>query len=491
MQISPSSNNVSIIRNFKDEEIKVDTTEAEILSRLYFFAERYSFKLFFNTYRIFSTSSIKKPDLSTKDVASKTDQHPYSVFGITLRYPPNLYGDGPGLIPTNPLTQLPEILSSLPHLYTLKLEWIPLTSLKHLPPIEILNITGARFQDLIGCPDTITNAKKIYFYYCTNLKSLEGLPHKMPCLKKLSVWYCPVQTLEGLPEMPLLDHLLCKETEIRNFSDTSVIPFSFTDNNSISPYKISMQYGEQSFQRLFRDIQRTLEFRSDLFPPSYLPYLDLKREEINNYNKVSRRNNYSWQQIITNFSTDPNILAVQYASGEKLSQFEQDRIWAEGTMPTLRMLIQYLPHDDQILQKLARRWEFPLSFDLNPEGSSKADEVNKADLAHCAICRRKQLRSTLKLCSNCWSRLKLPRWKNTSPYCYLENSSKLERAYLCEKHWVACDECKTLYCTAMVPGCDCGHSVCPDCHREDYIKEDSYCKTCFENIKDQQQMNRR
>ena len=47
--------------------------------------------------------------------------------------------------------------------------------------------------------------------------------------------------------------------------------------------------------------------------------------------------------------------------GHSLSAFELDRIWAEGTMATVRYLTQHVLPTDPILVKLANRWDFPLS----------------------------------------------------------------------------------------------------------------------------------
>jgi hypothetical protein len=56
---------------------------------------------------------------------------------------------------------------------------------------------------------------------------------------------------------------------------------------------------------------------------------------------------------------------MQYATegALALSEFEQDRIWAEGTMETVRLLMQHVSPTDPILQKLADRWKFSLTPD--------------------------------------------------------------------------------------------------------------------------------
>ena len=102
----------------------------------------------------------------------------------------------------------------------------------------------------------------------------------------------------------------------------------------------------------------------NLFPPSYLPKLDLGKD---GWHRVIRLGHYTWQEILGHFAQNPTKLAVVYVTegSQSLSEFEQARIWAEGTMETVRYLIQHLPPTDPVLVKLAKRWD----FSLNPSNS--------------------------------------------------------------------------------------------------------------------------
>lgn len=137
-------------------------------------------------------------------------------------------------------------------------------------------------------------------------------------------------------------------------------PLGVMNNVFISPHAMPLPLGDKSFDKQFHCIELAFQSHPEQFPPSYLPKLDICRTQ-DRWDRVIRLNNLTWQEILANFAPDPTSLAAKYANGEKLSVFELDRIWAEGTMSTLRFLVQHIPPTDPILIKLANRWDY-----LNP-----------------------------------------------------------------------------------------------------------------------------
>jgi hypothetical protein len=273
-------------------------------------------------------------------------------------------------------------------------------------------------------------------------------------------------------------------------------PLGISNNPIISPCGTPLGNekftSEDYFVSYFKDIMETYKYHPEQFPPSYLPKLDIGRTQ-DGWDKVIRLDNLTWQEVIVNFAPDPTALAVKYANEEELSPFEQDRIWAEGTMATVRLLVQHVPLTDPILVKLAQRWDFSLTFDLRTGNMQDGRELtlknqaDQANFAECAVCRTKLLKTSLKTCSNCWGHLRSARgsnsdWQYYDAPCYTEGITKKAVVYICKTCWAECDECNTLFCTRILRGCDCGHSVCPDCERIDEYKGDAYCRSCYSDI---------
>jgi hypothetical protein len=383
------------------------------------------------------------------------------------------------VLPPDPLTELSLEMATLPHLYELELTGIPLLSLKHLPPVKVLRITYANLDSLIDAPPTISAVEELRIEFWQNLKSLEGLPKVMLHLKDFLIRGCSdLMTLSHLPEMPNLKSFKCENTSIRNFAGISSIvnylrrnkgSMSFQNNHIISPHGKPLPREEKSFLSYFKDIKRFLEKVPNEFPSSYFPYLNLI--------------NYTWQEIHKIFQPDPMSLAVKYINGNNLSQFEYDRIWAEGTMNTVRLLVQHLPPTDLILQKLADRWDFSLDWEY---GLVDHDAIEKGT---CVICHKSLPKTELTPCQISFSRN-----QTISPYSYCKircynpefASKKLGNAtvprseiLLCSRCKRKCDVCNQIYCGGIVQACDCGHDACPSHYHWDNLRDDAYCSFCL------------
>jgi hypothetical protein len=348
------SQSFELIRNHQGIDKKIAPKEAQAVRSLQSFASGSTLKVYFTLFSAYASPKSKSGytwrNLDNEYLTYMVENHPYSLIDIRLAYPSDYLTEIP-ILPPSPLTELPVECASIPYLVSLRLEGIPLTSLKNLPPVKDLAIRTAIFSDLIDCPKTITNVETLNFQYCWTLKSLEGLPRVMPHLKRLSFFTCHLQSLSDLPRMPQLKFFTCTGSFIRNFAGLNRIPKytlqNIQYNKIISPHRMPGDQYQSIFFNEIQEIQSTLKNTPHEFPPTYLPKLDL--------------DHHTWQEIRAFFVPDPTTLAVQYAKGDNLSKFALDRIWAEGTMETLRYLVQHVPPTDSVLVKLAQRWKFPLS----------------------------------------------------------------------------------------------------------------------------------
>jgi hypothetical protein len=285
--------------------------------------------------------------------------NPNFLYSLALKY----FEEDPSLIPVKPastMSTLPAPISTrLSFLHRLKIENVPLTSLEHLPlSIKRLTISGALLENLETIPPALSNLQYLGLSQCPNLISLLGLPKVMPDLTNLYIDTCPIQTLTNLPDMPKLKMFTFKKTHIRNFTGLSELNYRVVINPSkskvISPHALPRDPDKKDIGDYFEYIQYTLDHHLEEFPPSYLPKLNLDQ--------------YSWQDILSHFHTDPTSLAAKYVaqrheSGPETSQFEQDRIWAEGTRDTFNVLREKLPPTDPILIRLSQRLKIPVKID--------------------------------------------------------------------------------------------------------------------------------
>jgi hypothetical protein len=350
-----------VIQDNHDGEMKIVKQEAEMLERL---RSQYQIEFSFTTGYMNTTTYSEQFKWALGDNLDQNrytmvqmkrwaSEKPHHLYSLQLKYPHDFNTDTAHL-PSNPMTELPpEFATSFQYLQNLSLDWIPLTSLQNLPLVQYLSFKDAHFADLYSFPSNFLQLIGLSFNFCRNLMSLAGLPREMPNLERLVLWYTPIQSLDNLPKIPSLKNISCKNVQIKNFAG-----FSELKKARVSilhdPYSFISLFGipkpvNPTFPNWFDKINYNIRDLPGNFPVSYLSRLDLS--------------NNSREEILDHFAAHPSALAMKYINNEVLSEFEQDRIVAEGTLETLHVMIQHLPPTDPLLKSLAQRWNFNLFGD--------------------------------------------------------------------------------------------------------------------------------
>jgi hypothetical protein len=323
--------------------------------------------------------------------------------------------------PADPVTvhTLPKELLKFSFLEVLRLEnFTDLTSWMNIPPqITALQINSElhppsepcpKLLDFTGFPKKMPNLGSFYALDCPVI-SLRGLPLSLPKCRHFELRNSRLMTAEDLPDMPILQNLILSNSDMRNYAGLS----TYLDKQA----RCVKKYGEKSHNseghRQIPLISYSLPISMHGLPPTYREMSGYLHGLINircNYSEVAKgipqtyieqmmlnrwvsiedlpphhktiqlpppkyreevlcteldfpAHHEALKEIYEMFRPSPHALAVRYAAGEQLSQFELDRILYEGTYHTVQLLLQKGSITDPILQQLAERWQMPLKID--------------------------------------------------------------------------------------------------------------------------------
>jgi hypothetical protein len=224
-----------------------------------------------------------------------------------------------------------------------------LSALHYIPQsLQILHIEHVQISSLEGLPDNLPNLKTLIIKHCP-LKSLRGLPKALPNLRELEIEHTELRSLDGIPQMPQLEKILINHGKIPNFEGIVDLKkfspkafVSIRDQAFCSPHG----YPLNEIRRALFYIEHNRLSNPNAIPSSYKQYLNEKQ--------------YKQDEIFKFFKPSPSRLASRYNDAENISQFEQDRIVYEGTLDTLKFLIEQVGPEDVLVKKLAQQLDVQL-----------------------------------------------------------------------------------------------------------------------------------